>query len=44
MIKIIEGFISKDINSGIYNVGSGKGTEAKKLLEIIDFTINGKIF
>ena len=42
VIKIIEGFISKDINSGIYNVGSGKGIEAKKLLEIIDFTINGK--
>ena len=39
--KIIELFISKDITSGIYNLGSGKGLEVKKLLRIIDFEING---
>ena len=39
--KIIKNFINKDIPSGIYNAGSGRGTEIKKLLEIIDFEING---
>ena len=41
VIKIIKNFIHEDIPSGIYNAGSGKGTEIKKLLEIIDFEING---
>lgn len=39
--KIIERFISKDILSGIYNVGSGKGIAVKELLKIIDINING---
>jgi nucleoside-diphosphate-sugar epimerase len=38
--KIIDCFISKDILSGIYNVGSGKGVEVKRLLKIIDLIIN----
>jgi nucleoside-diphosphate-sugar epimerase len=42
VIKIISYFVSKNIISGIYNVGSGKGLEVKKLLEIIDYKINGK--
>ena len=41
VVKIIEGFISNQIISGIYNVGSGKGTEVKKLMKIIDTKING---
>jgi len=43
VVKIIDCFISKNIISGIYNVGSGKGLELKKLLKIIDTKINGKI-
>jgi len=39
--KIIESFISEDITSGIYNLGSGTGLEVKKLLRIIDLEING---
>jgi len=39
--KIIKIFIKEDIPSGVYNAGSGMGTEIKKLLEIIDFEING---
>ena len=39
--KIIDCFISKDILSGIYNVGSGKGMAVKELLKIIDINING---
>lgn len=39
--KIIDCFISKNILSGIYNVGSGKGIAVKELLKIIDINING---
>jgi nucleoside-diphosphate-sugar epimerase len=39
--KIIDCFITKNLSSGVYNLGSGKGVEVKKLLEIIDKNING---
>ncbi len=39
--KIIDCFITKNFSSGVYNLGSGKGVEVKKLLEIIDKNING---
>ena len=39
--KIISQFISQEIVTGIYNLGSGKGVEVKKILEIIDMNLNG---
>ena len=41
VIKIIDKFITKDIKSGIYNVGTGRPVEVKRLLKIVDTKING---
>ena len=41
VVKIIDKFITKDIKSGIYNVGTGKPVEEKRLLKIVDTKING---
>ena len=40
VVKIICKFLEYNIVSGIYNVGSGKGVEIKKILKIIDSKIN----
>ena len=40
VVKIICKFLEYNIVSGIYNVGSGKGVEIKKILKIIDYKIN----
>ncbi len=41
VVKIINHFLIDYIQTGIYNLGSGKGVEVKELLKIIDFKING---
>ena len=40
VVKILFNFIENKITSGIYNLGTGKGVEVKKLLKIIDTKIN----
>jgi nucleoside-diphosphate-sugar epimerase len=40
VVKILCNFIENKITSGIYNLGTGKGVEVKKLLKIIDTKIN----
>ena len=41
VVKIIDQFVSKNIPTGVYNVGSGKGIKLKKLMKIIDIKVNG---
>ncbi len=40
VVKILCKFLEDRIASGIYNLGSGKGIEVKKLLKIVDAKIN----
>lgn len=40
VVKILCKFLEDRIPSGIYNLGSGKGIEVKKLLKIVDAKIN----
>tara|TARA_Y200000002_G_scaffold131739_1_gene108533 strand:+ start:15656 stop:16558 length:903 start_codon:yes stop_codon:yes gene_type:complete len=40
-VRIIFIFLSSNIKSGIYNLGTGKGTKVKDLIKIIDHEING---
>ena len=44
VVKIINKFVSNNISSGVYNVGSGRGIELRKLMKIIDIKINGNDF
>ena len=41
VVRIIFIFLSSNIKSGIYNLGSGKGTKVKDLIKIIDLEIHG---
>jgi nucleoside-diphosphate-sugar epimerase len=42
VVKIINQFLIDNIETGIYNLGSGNGVEVKELLKIIDTKINGR--
>lgn len=41
IVRILSIFVSDNISSGIYNIGSGVGTEVQDLIKIIDNQING---